>query len=215
MTLVGGIAMVMLSIVFPQLVAPFSHGVPGPGLTEGWGEVFTALANFQIGDVLGGAKSYKFTRAFYGLSVSVVLGVVTTLVTTPKSKEEMKGLVWGTISDAIERYKGATRQREGGRVCHRYHRSQRAGHARGGDLRADGADLAWARGQARRRGRAICSMSPMRGAGSVVCGRPTHKVVEVSDELEGDAVEIGPETHETIIARRREGKPVRVQKLYE
>ena len=46
-------------------------------------------------------------RAFYGLSVSAVIGIVVTLFTKPESSDRQKGLVWGTVKDAILHYKGS------------------------------------------------------------------------------------------------------------
>lgn len=80
-TLAGGFALVLLSIAIPELVAPFSHGVPRT----------TADGTF-----LEGAKAYKFTRAFYGLSVSLAIGVIVTFLTTPRRKEDIMGLTYGT-----------------------------------------------------------------------------------------------------------------------
>ena len=68
-TLVGGFGMVLVSIAFPELVAPFSQGIP------------RVQAD---GTVLEHAKAFKFTRALYGLSVSAVIGIVTTLLTQSK-----------------------------------------------------------------------------------------------------------------------------------
>lgn len=80
-TIAGGFALVMLSVVFPELVAPFSHGIPRTAAD---------------GTLLEGAKAYKFTRAFYGISVSVVIGIVVTFLTQPKSRSEILGLTFDT-----------------------------------------------------------------------------------------------------------------------
>ena len=80
-TLAGGFGLVLLSIFFPDLVAPFSHGIP---------------RTTADGTLLEGAKAYKFTRAFYGISVSLVLGVVVTLFTKPRQKSDIVGLTYDT-----------------------------------------------------------------------------------------------------------------------
>ena len=54
-----------------------------------------------------GMKQFKYMRACYGVSVCAVIGVVVTLLTKPESVERQRGLVWGTIADAIKRYKGS------------------------------------------------------------------------------------------------------------
>jgi SSS family solute:Na+ symporter len=91
-TLVGGTLAIVASIRWPELVAPFAHGVPAREVGDGFFE---------------GAKQYKYMRALYGLSVSSVFGVVVALATTPPSRESQRGLVWGTVSDALRYYKGS------------------------------------------------------------------------------------------------------------
>ena len=80
-TIAGGFGLVLLSVIFPELVAPFSHGIPRTAAD---------------GTLLEGAKAYKFTRAFYGISVSLVIGVVVTFLTQPKSRAEIVGLTFDT-----------------------------------------------------------------------------------------------------------------------
>lgn len=91
-TMLGGISFIALSIVFPQIIEPIAHGVP-----TGTGS----------GTLLGGADQQMFMRALFGLLVSGALGVSVTLVTRPRPLETIKGLVWGTVSDAIALYKGS------------------------------------------------------------------------------------------------------------
>ena len=81
------------SVAWPWLITPFAHGVPMVELAPDAG-------------FLAGAKQYKFMRAFYGLAVSGVIGIVVTPFTTPKPLDEIRGYVWGTVSDALARYKG-------------------------------------------------------------------------------------------------------------
>ena len=88
-TVVGGFALVVLSIVFPVLVEPFSHGVP---------------RTTPDGTLLEYARAYKFTRALYGLFVSPVIGVLVTLVTRPKPAEELEGLLYDSLPNAERAY---------------------------------------------------------------------------------------------------------------
>lgn len=92
-TMGGGLGIMIVSILFPEIITPFAHGIP---MTENVGDGF-----------LAGAKQYKFIRAFFGIVCCSALGVGVTLFTQPESKESMRGLVWGTIGDALERYKGS------------------------------------------------------------------------------------------------------------
>jgi len=91
-TMVGGSILIAASIVWPELITPFAHGVPMKEAGDGW---------------LAGAKQYKFMRAFYGIAVSGGIGVIVTFATRPRELDEVRGYVWGTISDAIRNYKGS------------------------------------------------------------------------------------------------------------
>ncbi|MCA9520642.1 MAG: hypothetical protein KC609_06710 [Myxococcales bacterium] len=85
-TLVGGTLAIVLSMVFPALIAPFSHG-SAPG-----GE---------------GAKAYKYLRALFGVVACGSIGLFVSLFTTRKPDHELVGLVIGTRDAAIRRYKGS------------------------------------------------------------------------------------------------------------
>ncbi len=88
-TLLGGSMLVALSIMFPILVAPFSHGV----------------------DPAGG---FKYTRALYGLVGSGLIALLVTLFTKGKRESELEGLVVGTLWKAKENYKGGKPNEEDG-----------------------------------------------------------------------------------------------------
>lgn len=91
-TLVGGLALMALSMLLPAVIVPFAHGVPG-GDTA-W-------------DFLAGMREQQFMRAFYGAVLCAVIGVAVTLFTRPEPFEKQRGLVWGTISDALRHYLGS------------------------------------------------------------------------------------------------------------
>jgi SSS family solute:Na+ symporter len=80
-TLSGGSLIVAVSIAWPVLISPFSHGV----------------------DPAGG---FKYMRALYGLAGSFLIGVVVSYMTKAKSRDKMRGLVAGTLDEAKEAYKG-------------------------------------------------------------------------------------------------------------
>lgn len=80
-TVLGGAIAIAASVVWPELVAPFAHGVPTVTLD---------------GTELTGAKAYKFMRALYGLVASGVIGFVVTLFTKPRPAEEIVGLTQAT-----------------------------------------------------------------------------------------------------------------------
>ena len=91
-TMVGGSFAIFLSVVFPEIIGIFAHGVPMKEVEEGF---------------LSGMKQWKFMRAFFGLSVSAFLAVAVTLFTKPEPKKKQEGLVWGTHAAALAHYKGS------------------------------------------------------------------------------------------------------------
>ena len=90
-TVIGGFGLVVLSVFIPELVAPFSHGIPRVG---------------EDGELLEYARAYKFTRALYGLAVSAAIGIVVTWFTKPKPDADLSGLVWNRIREAVRAFKG-------------------------------------------------------------------------------------------------------------
>ena len=90
-TMVGGAAVIFVSILVPEIITPFAHGVP---MREA-GDAF-----------LAGSGQYKFMRALFGIVACLVIGVSVTYLTVPRRLDEVRGLVWGTVSDAIAHYKG-------------------------------------------------------------------------------------------------------------
>ncbi len=92
-TIVGGLAAILVSLFVPQIIKPFAHGVP---------------MKSDVGDgILSGMRQYKYMRACFGISVCTIIGVVVTLFTKSEPVKRQSGLVWGTIKEAIRRYKGS------------------------------------------------------------------------------------------------------------
>jgi SSS family solute:Na+ symporter len=92
-TLLGGSILVALSILFPVLVTPFSHGVDPEG-------------------------GFKYTRALFGLAGSGLIALLVTLFTKGKRESELEGLVVGTLWKAKEIYKGGEpNEAEGAKVA--------------------------------------------------------------------------------------------------
>ena len=88
-TIVGGATLIVASFIWDDaLIGPLDFGM--------------------------GADSYKFMRALFGLLVSGGLGVGVSLVTKPKSAEELKGRVAGTQLDAMRQFKGGEPNRRQG-----------------------------------------------------------------------------------------------------
>jgi SSS family solute:Na+ symporter len=109
-TMVGASIVVLHSILFPEVIAWVAHGVPMKGemlsMSERLALYGTALSEGDVGVLVTGAKQYKFMRALYGIAWAVGIGVVVTFATRPRPLDEVRGYVWGTIPDALARYKG-------------------------------------------------------------------------------------------------------------
>jgi hypothetical protein len=82
LTLMLGTAMMFVSVWVPQLVEPFSHGIPAVG-------------------------GFKFIRALYGLIICGGIAVFVTIFTKPKAMSEISGLVINSIEEAKFRFKGS------------------------------------------------------------------------------------------------------------
>lgn len=82
-TFTAGAALMILGQLFPQVIAPFSHGI-----------------EMQAG------KPYIYIGALYNLVVCASVGVVVSLFTSPKSMESIRGLTVFDIEGAREIFKG-------------------------------------------------------------------------------------------------------------
>jgi len=92
-TILGGSLALAISLVEPEVIRPFSFGVPRGGDYH---------------------HAWVFQRALYGLVASMGLGIVTTLFTPPPDAKRISGLVWGTLDDARRRFKGGEPSMEPG-----------------------------------------------------------------------------------------------------
>jgi SSS family solute:Na+ symporter len=86
-TLIGGTALMFISIPFPDLVTPFAHGTPG---------------------------EHIFIRAFFGVVVSGAIGIGVSIFTRPRPAEEVTGLTWDSLRAARDRFKGGKSKDDGG-----------------------------------------------------------------------------------------------------
>ncbi len=80
-TLLGGMMAIFVSLKFPVLIKPISHGVPGD-------------------------DGYTYMRALFGLIASVSIGLVVTFFSKPRSEESIKGLIYSSIKDGKRIFKG-------------------------------------------------------------------------------------------------------------
>jgi SSS family solute:Na+ symporter len=80
-TITGGAILTAMSFIWPDmLVGPLDFGM--------------------------GPASYKFMRGLFGLSAAGILGISVTLFTKPKAEAKLKGLVAGTQTDGMWKFKG-------------------------------------------------------------------------------------------------------------
>ncbi|MBW2255683.1 MAG: sodium:solute symporter family protein [Deltaproteobacteria bacterium] len=163
-TLVGGATAMVASIAFPELVAPFAHGVPAAEIGDGW---------------LEGAR---------------------------------QGYVWGTISDAIHRYKGVPGT-ETQSAFVRAAVTSSSEETLQGDARLPTVRISRALADAVEAGPDdLLYVSDGRAwlGGLLSC----HVVVAGVDEGDAPSVSLGPLAWERVVAASRKDLPVRVRRLY-
>jgi SSS family solute:Na+ symporter len=196
-TLVGGSVALVASLIWPELVAPFAHGVPAGDVGDG---------------LFAGAKQYKFMRAFYGVSVSAFIGVVVTFVTKPETPEKMRGLVWGTVLDAIQHYKGSPgTEAEGEWVSTLATRDDTDKVSGERQLPAARISSKLAQALKAAEGDLVFVTDSRMWLGGLRSG---HAIVAEVFEGAEPTISLGPSLHDAIITKSRRGRPLRVQKLY-
>ncbi len=201
-TIVGGLFAIGVSIFIPEIIRPIAHGVP---MDE----------NFRDnGDGLfAGAKQYKFMRAFFGLSVSALIGVTVTLFTKPESKEKQAGLVWGTVNDAIRRYKGSDGSESDSAATSAMPVKVEIEEPVQGEASLPVVKLSASVMEELRAkvGDPVYITDTRWWLGGL---QSMHVVVGGQCEGSEDVVEIGPDSYDLIVTRRRHDKPVKVERLY-
>jgi hypothetical protein len=201
-TIVGGLLAIAVSLFVPELIAPFAHGVP-------MDENFRDTAD----SIFAGAREYKFMRALFGLAVSAAIGVGVTLFTRPEPFARQRGLVWGTVADAIRRYKGsAGRESESRRALAHPRCGEVEGEPRGeGQLAPVRISEPLARALAAEPGDLVYVTDRRAWLGGL---RSAHAVVDGIYPDETASIELGPKTHDVVVAPRRRSEPLRVERLY-
>jgi Na+/proline symporter len=197
-TLIGGMSAIVLSIFVPDVIAPFAHGVPKADVGDG---------------LFDGMKQFKFMRACYGLAVSGTIAVVVTLLTKPESAERCRGLVWGTVGDAIRRYKGSAGSERRGRralamplrgASERIHESTgqalvRISRGLADALEAGPGDLLYVSDR----------RSWLGGLNSA------HAIVDSIMEDEGtETIELSTTIWDSVIKGNRKEEPLRIERMY-
>jgi SSS family solute:Na+ symporter len=198
-TLVGGMVAILASILVPELITPFAHGVPMTDAGDG---------------LLDGMKQHMFMRACFGIAVSGAIAVFVALLTKPEPFERQRGLVWGTIGDALEFYKGSP-----GNESARSRTTARPQQAAEEPARVGASQLPVAN----------LSRSAV-DALQAKCGdliyvtdrrwwlgglRSTHAVVgEIIVDGDDAIIELGPETWPNVVSPSRSDRLVSVERLY-
>ena len=198
-TLVGGMVAIVASIFIPELITPFAQGVPMTDVGDG---------------LLDGMKQYKFMRAFYGLVVSGTIAIFVTLLTKPEPFEKQRGLVWGTIEDALKTYKGSPGVESAYSRTTARPRQSAVEPARAGTAQLPIVNLSRSAAQAldANCGDLVYVSDRRWWLGGL---RSTHAVVGAIN-VDGDEsiVEIGPQTWSNVVTNSRTDKLVSVERLY-
>ena len=196
-TMVGGSLLIAASILWPQMITPFAHGVP--------------MMDVDPDTPFAGKNVYKFMRGFFGMAVCAGLGITVTFATKARPLEQVKGLVWGTVSDAIAWYKGRPGvEVEGGwssATPRRIEQEELQGRGRLPTVRLS-RSLAQALG-----GALVGDLVYVSDARAWLGGlRSGHGIVAAIEDVDGDEIQIGPRLWAVIDPRP--GAPLRVKKLY-
>lgn len=201
-TIVGGLLAIGVSIFVPEIIRPLAHGVP---MDENFRENGDGL--------FAGAKEYKFMRALFGLSVSGLIGFVVTLFTKPEPKEKQAGLVWGTVKDAIRRYKGSDGSENDSATTMAMPVKSEIDEPAQGEANLPVVKLsASVMEQIRTKvGDPVYVTDTRWWLGGL---HSMHVVVGGESDSSDDVVEIGPEAFDLIVTRRRHDKVLKVERLY-
>jgi len=162
---------------------------------------------------LAGKDQYKFMRAFFGILVCSLLGIFVTLFTRPRSFEELRGLVWGTVDDAIATYKGSPgTEQESDWASASVHRGEDDSRRGEGHLPVVRISKQLAEQLDAHPNDLVYLSDARKWLGGL---RASHAIIkEVTESLDGLSVEIGPSLHTMLVSQARTGKPVRIKRLY-
>ena len=197
-TMAGGSVVIAASIVWPQMIAPFAHGVEMRDVGDG---------------LLAGKDQFKFMRGFFGLLACSVIGVTVTLASKARPLDEIRGLVWGTVADAIEHYKGSP-----GTEQHSAWAAATPGRLDSDEFRGEALlpVVRVSRGLATALGGLsegdLLYVSDSRAwLGGL---RSSHAVVGVIEDGDNATLAMGPAPWKVVIAGGRETRALRVRRLY-
>jgi SSS family solute:Na+ symporter len=196
-TMLGGTAIIGVSLFFPEIIAPFAHGVP---------------AREAGGGLLGGMDTYKYMRAFFGIVVCLSIAFVGTAIVGRKEKKGIEGLVWGGVPAAIRAYKGS----EGSESEGAWHATQVVATSAPEVESEQGLVLVRiSESLARELGAEIGEMVYVSDRRSWLGGlRSSHAMVgEIVSDWSAPTIELGADMYERVVAKSRTQKALRIRTL--
>jgi solute:Na+ symporter, SSS family len=197
-TLVGGMVAILLSMAWPDVIAPFAHGVPAGKGGSG---------------ILDGMRQHQFMRACYGIVVCTCIAVVVTLFTRAEPMAKQRGLVWGTISDALRHYKGSAGAERPAGITRAAPMNSGANPQYVGAGKLPVATIS--RGLAARLHAAAGDLLYVSDARRWTGGLFSAQViVSAVTESDGEQIVLDDLTFKQVVARRRAGRSVAVECLY-
>jgi len=201
-TIVGGLVAIAFSVFVPEIIAPFAHGVP-----------MDADFRESADSIFAGAKQYKFMRALFGLSVSAAIGVTVTLFTRPEPVERQRGLVWGTVADAIRWYKGSAGEERTSRKARAMPQAADVEREPRGEGHLPPVRISSALASALdAKADALVYVSDARAwLGGL---RSVHAIVDEVFDDDVARIELGPATFDLVVSAGRKGREIIVERLY-
>jgi len=197
-TMVGGMVAIGFSLFVPEVIAPFAHGV-SPG---------------ERGDgFFGGMETYKFMRAFFGIVVCLAIALIGTAITGKEDRDDLDGLVWGTVRAAIASYickAGADTESGWVSARHEVGESERRHEELGLPFAWVTSALAESLGGLKPGDMLYVSDSRAWLGGL----RSGHVLVDEIRNSDASTIGLGPEVAESIVARSRRLRPLRIKRLY-
>ena len=164
--------------------------------------------------LLGGMRVFKYTRALFGLSVSAVIAIVVTFLTKPEPQERQGGLVWGTVAEALKRYKGSPGEESESRSALGTVARMEEERISEGEGRLPLVRLSRGLAEAieAKEGDLLYVEDTRGWLGGLRSG---HAVVgEIFEAGAKSIVELGPDTYAAVVAPHRTERDFRIERLY-
>jgi len=193
-----GLSAIIFSVFVPEVITPFAHGIPMKEVED---------------SLFAGKDQYKYIRAFYGLVVCAVIAVAVTLMSRPEGEERMRGLVWGTIEDALRNYKGKDEARREAKSALAAAQTLEGEEVFVGDGHLAQVNLSAGLAQAieAREGDLLYISDTRRWLGGL---RSTHAIVGSIYPQDEPSVKMGPLAYDSVVAPGRQASQIKVERTY-